>query len=337
MRRSAFQEINKWRSFLNRLTKEERKIEYLIYRLKWNILPKIHFYLRFPTHIDIETTNKCNLRCVMCPHSFPTEEFKKSLTSLDGNIVYKIIDEGAEKGLNSIKMFFRGEPLVDKRIVDFIKYAKERGITEISINTNGQLLSEELSYRLIKSGLDMIVIAMDGNSRATYNKIRVGGDFNKLVQDVESLLELKRKMKSEKPIVRLQFLKVDTNKHEIEDFIKRWDNRVDSLSIKDYTNRGEAQQRLTDNNYIKYSRLPCPQLWQRVTITCNRKVLMCCRDWNCENVIGKIDYENGNTLEKIWKSDMLNNIRQIHLNRQLETIDLCKKCTYKESFDWGKM
>lgn len=339
MKKSAFKEINKVGSFVRKLSTQENKLKFLNYRFRWNYLPRFHVVSRFPTHVDIETTNKCNLRCVMCPHDFPTPEFKKTLGSMSIDMAKQIIDEGSQKGLASIKLNWRGEPLLwRKHLAETIKYAKKRGIVEIIINTNGLLMDEEFSRDIITSGLDMIVFSVDGNSEETYSEVRRGGNYNKLVRNIERFLELRNSMGLSKPLVRVQMVKMDTNLHEVKPFIERWSPLVDSITFQDYTNRGENSDRLTKGgeDFVKVGRRACPQIWQRIIVTWDGKVVMCCRDWESENVLGELDYSAGKNIEYFWRGEELSNIRRFHLGNKLNSITACSKCSYKESFQWAR-
>ena len=273
----------------------------------------------------------------MCSHSFSTPEFRKSLGSMDVELARQIINEGSRKGMASIKLNWRGEPLLWKdHLVSTIKYAKEMGIIEIILNTNGLLLDGDLSREIIMAGLDQIIISVDGDSEETYTKIRKGGDFGKLVGNIEKFLEIRDTLKVSKPLVRLQLVKMDTNIHEVESFIKRWSNMVDSITFQDYTNRGEGTERLTKdgNGLRKVGRRACPQIWQRIVVTWDGKVIMCCRDWDSKNVLGKLDYSEGRDLEYFWRGEKLQNIRKLHLENKVNDITACSECSYKESFKW---
>ena len=339
MKRSAFKEVNKIGSFLGKFTVSENRIKFLKYRFRWNHLPKFHLVSRFPTHVDIETTNKCNLRCIMCPHSFPTPEFRKSLGSMDVELARRIIDEGSRKGLASIKLNWRGEPLLWKaHLAETIRYAKDHGIIDIIMNTNGLLLDDELSRDIVASGLDLIVFSIDGNSEETYGEIRKGGNFDRLVYNIERFLNIRNSMGLSKPLVRVQMVKMDSNIHEVNEFIGRWDPLVDSITFQDYTNRGEDTERLRPDkeSFEKAGRRACPQIWQRIIVTWDGKVAMCCRDWESENVLGKLDYTVGKDLEYFWRGEKLNKIRGLHLEKRLDDVTACEKCSFKESYQWQK-
>ena len=122
-------------------------LKYRLYRLRWNWAPKLRYVTRYPTHIDFETTNKCNLRCVMCAREF----MEANKGEIDFDLFKKVIDEAAGNGLKSIKLNWRGEPLIHPKVPEMVEYAKNKGVIEVMFNSNGILLTKELSRKLINT------------------------------------------------------------------------------------------------------------------------------------------------------------------------------------------
>jgi radical SAM protein with 4Fe4S-binding SPASM domain len=334
VRKTAYKEISKFNT-LKEIWKRGFDWKYWVYRLKWHLAPKLKFVTKFPVHLDIESTNCCNLKCIMCPHSNPTREFKKSLGFMDIDLFKKIIDEGAKRGLYSIKLNWRGEPLVHKKCDEMVEYAKKKGILEVQFNTNGLLLNKELSERLINAGLDRIIFSVDAASEETYKKIRRGGDYNKLLKVIKEFINIKKLKKSKKPFIRMQLVKMDYNVSELDKFIEMWSPMVDQISTQEYTSRQEGERKLTSSEE-SIGRLPCRQIWQRLVITKDGDVVMCCRDWDSEQVLGKLDYKNNKEVMYFWKGETLSRIREMHKRKELNKIPVCKKCTYKESYNWKR-
>lgn len=339
MKKTAFKELKGVSNFLKKLLNSQNKWQFIWYRLRWNLLPWFHWVSQFPVHIDIEITNCCNLRCVMCPHGFQTAEFKKGLGSMDFDLAQRIIDEGTKKGLASIKVNWRGEPLLwRKHLSAFIRYMKERGVIDVIMNTNGLLLDKEFSEDLIAARLDQIVFSVDGNSPENYQSIRKGGDFDKLVSNIEEFICIRNASRQKRPLVRVQMVKQDNNLHEVDGFVKRWSGLVDSITFQDYTNRGEDKERLNafSDGFRKAERRACPQIWQRIVVTWDGKLIMCCRDWEAESLVGVLDYQNGKDIEYFWKGKVLSGVRTQHLRKKLDKVPVCAKCSYKESYYWIK-
>ncbi|MCK4463859.1 MAG: radical SAM protein [Candidatus Omnitrophica bacterium] len=331
-KQSAFKEVKKFSIYY------KFNAPYLLYRTKWNMAPRLKWVTKFPIHIDIESTNMCNLKCVMCPHGFENEEyqreFRKTLGIMNWDLYKDIIDEGSKKGLKSIKLNWRGEPLMAKDfLLKAIKYARSKGILEISINTNGLLLNKDFSRNLINSGLDRIIFSVDGASKKTYEKIRRGGNFEKLIDNINIFLAIRNKLNMKRPYVRVQMVKMSENLNEVDNFLDMWKDKVDSITFQDYTNRGESAERLIEKS--SYSgRFPCPQIWQRIVIAWDGNVIMCCRDWDSLNKLGKLDYSYGKDIGYFWKGPELTRIRDMHRKRELSKIEACAKCAFKETFNW---
>ena len=133
---------------------------YWEYRRRWEEDPKRRVAGRFPIHLDIEATSACNIRCVMCPRTEMVEAgtFWK-VEMLDFEVYKRLIDEGVQNGLCSIKYNYLGEPTLHPQIVEMIEYAKAAGVLDVMFNTNATRLDAELSRRLIASGLDKHLIS----------------------------------------------------------------------------------------------------------------------------------------------------------------------------------
>jgi len=322
MKKTAFKEIKNIGVGLD--------FRFWFYRLKWHWCPKLQIVPKFPTNLDLEVTNLCNLKCVMCPHSF--DNHKDNFGFLDLNLAKRLIDEGSRNGLCAIKFNWRGEPLLHKDLPEMIRHAKQKGILETLVNTNGQLLTPKKSEALISAGLDKIIFSCDGATRETYEKIRRGASFRKFIKNIIGFVNIRNSKGLKKPLVRIQMVKMDSNISEVNDFVKMWKPIVDSITTQDYTSRGEKDRRLSTQEE-KTGRLPCPQIWQRIIVTWDGKVIMCCRDWFLKTVLGDIE---GKTIESFWHGEKLNRIRQFHSQNQLIQVLACQDCTFKESYDWRK-
>ena len=330
-RKSAFKVEG---SFLDKLKSEFKKgfnTKYRIYRTKWKYAPKLKYVLKFPTHVDIESTNTCNLKCSMCPHSKPTKEFQKSLGFMDMELYKKIIDQGIKNGMCSIKLNWRGEPLMHPKIAEMVQYAKEKGVLEVQMNTNGLLLNPELSEKLIDAKLDRMIFSVDGIKKETYEKIRVQGNYETLLDNIKTFVKIRNEKGLKKPLVRMQMVKMDCNINELEEFKSYWKPIVDEITTQNYTSRNEGETKFKGDSKIK-GRLPCPQIWQRIVVSWGGKVIMCCRDWESENPIGKLDETT--TLKDIWKGKIITEIRKLHKQKRLDKIPICKKCSFCESYNW---
>jgi radical SAM protein with 4Fe4S-binding SPASM domain len=285
--------------------------EYQEYRKKWNEYPKRRILNDFPLHLDIESTNACNLRCIMCPRNFMTEK----IGYIEWALFQKIIDEGARYQLPSIKLNYRGEPLLYPQLPDMVAYAKSQGIMEVQFNTNGLLLSEKKITALIDAGLDRIIFSVDGATRETYERIRTGSNYEKVVNNIKTMVKTRNERGLKRPSVRVQMVKMKENEHEVADFLKMWlpvANRV-AVSI-------EREPMGTEKEVAHF---PCPQIWQRLMVCWDGEVRMCCGDWEGEIILGNA---RESTIYELWHSEKLNKIRELHAQNRYNEIPACARC-----------
>jgi len=296
----------------------EETEEYKEYRRKWNENPKNKVVGDFPVHLDFETTTICNLKCYMCFQSFDPPY----PAILDIDLFKKVIDEGSKKGLCSIKLQYRGEPLTDKRIPEMVKYAKDKGVIEVMFNTNATLLDEKMARALIEAGLNKIICSVDGCTKETYESVRIGATWEVTRDNILRLQKIKKEMGITHPIVRVQMVDTPRNHKEIKEYIEYWGNLVEDVAIEDM-----LDYKAEDKDETPLPNFSCGQLWQRLMILADGDVVPCCRAVQGGNnklmVLGNIKED---TIENIWKGKALQNIRDLNSNGQSHLIDMCARC-----------
>jgi radical SAM protein with 4Fe4S-binding SPASM domain len=315
-------------------TFDESLERYRNYRKEWVLRGKDHLSGNFPLHVDIETANFCNLRCTMCAIDFTLEKGK--LISWD--LVKQIIDEGASYGLPSLKFNFRGEPLLHPELPRYVRYAKEKGILETQFNTNAMLLHGKMAEGLLDSGLDRMIVSMDGVTAETYNKIRVHGNFDRVLKNVQEFIRMRNERGLRNPMVRIQMVCMYDNQQDILAFIQYWRGIVDHIGLIRYRNpEGEMQsgQRI---DLAPTQTIPCRQLWQRLMVTSDGRVLMCCGDHDAREVLGRLQEQS---LKEIWDGATLGYNRMLHLEGRSDEMEICRKCEVnkvapKEEWVWLK-
>jgi len=323
-------------------------------------------------------------------------------------LYYAIIDQCVELGVPSIKLNWRGESLLHPLLPEFIDYAKKAGILETTINTNAVTLDEAKSGALIESGLDLIIYSFDGGTKETYEKMRVGrfkeNRFEQVYENIRRFANIRREMGAVFPRTKIQMILTEDTFSEKERFFELFSDCVDDVSVKAYSERGgklldldeETQRILGDyledrgisksaahwrdldgNLFISTGRLPCEQIYQRLMVTYDGRVSMCCYDWGSEYPIGYVDsraFEDGDqdykaaienarkgkkgfellskirmpkrymkppqkvqTLKEIWHSDILNDVRHKHCEGRIEDIPICRRCLFKDTYQWIKV
>jgi len=301
--------------------------EYWEYRKKWSENSEKQIVEDFPLHLDLEASRSCNLRCPMCPRTIKIERGEElDEGDMDFELYKKIVDEGAREGLYSIKLSYLGEPLVCKDLVKMVAYAKEKGIIDVMFNTNGALLTEDVSKELINAGLDKIFISFDSVDKEKYEKIRVGTTFDRVFGNVKNFVKLRDELNSLSPIVRVSMTVMQENKDEVLDYMKLWAPIVDLIGFGDYINPqqkdSKAQERsITERKQPKH--FICAQLYQRLVIHWDGKIGLCCADYDAEMGLGNAKDID---IKEVWKGEKMQNIRRLHEQGQWFKVNICTKC-----------
>lgn len=277
----------------------------------------------FPKVVLIDTISYCNLRCSMCVH----KEMRRKKGVMPWNLFTKIIDEIAETNKDvRVWMVFFGEALILKRkkptIFEMIAHAKSRGLKDVVLNSNGNLLDNEAARGLIESGLDAIYIGIDAFKPETYAKVRVGGNYKKTVDNVINLINLKKQMNSEHPVVHAQFVEMDINKDEKKDFIEFWKAYGAIAKIRpkvSWAGKIESPNLILGNQ----DRWPCHWAMQTMSITDSGKVVTCAVDLDACFIAGDI---NNQSLKEVWKG-RLKELRQLHISGRYDELpENCRDC-----------
>jgi radical SAM protein with 4Fe4S-binding SPASM domain len=272
-----------------------------------------------PRLIWVEPTSACNLRCIMCDRK-AVESRKTGV--MDFEIYTRIIDEAAAMGASEIAMGLGGEPLIHPRLPEMIKYARSKGLS-VSFNTNANLLDEAKARAILESGLDKIVFSVDGACQETYEKIRVGGNFATVTENLKRFLALKKEMGLDKPRTVFQTIIMKGTENEIGTVIDTWHPLVDEVSVAAVAEYGDVGGVSLVRRNRKSPRIPCPLLWFSLSVQWNGDVTVCCNDMGGELVIGNITRDS---LKDLWQSDRLNTMRRVLRKGEKGRIPRCDRC-----------
>jgi MoaA/NifB/PqqE/SkfB family radical SAM enzyme len=299
---------------------KHRSPEYWDYRKKWAEQPKNLHAGDFPLNLDIETTNICNLLCAMCPRTIQIDNGTYvDIGTMDMEMYKRIIDEGAENGLCSIKLNFLGEPLLDRYLIDRIKYAKSKGIIEVMFNTNATALSEEMSHKLLEAGLDSIFFSVDSINRENFNKIRIGADYDKVVQNIINFVRIKNEGNYKHVQTRTSMVVMPSNKHEVEAYTKFWLPIVGIVGYGEWVEHTSTQGVIEDYN----PDFVCAQPFQRMFVMYDGVCTPCCVDDGRGYILGDA---RKNTIKEIWHGPQYQRLRNAMTNGRYKDIDICAKC-----------
>ena len=399
---------------------EEMKARYVAYRRGWRAIPEeaiargLHdtFYAEMkhpPKSVDIETAAVCDLACPHCFRQYIVTPDKL----ISDELYFRVVDQAAELGVPSIKLNWRGEPLLHPRLPEYVACAKQKGILETIINTDAVTLNAAKARALIEAGLDLMIYSFDGGTAETYNKIRVGrfkqNHFEDVYENIVRFHAIRQELNSPFPRTRIQMVLTPDAMNEVDEFRRLFESVVDDVLIKAYEERGwgltlfsgEEQailkERLSERAgkdieelpqtmiwkkpsgefLVANGRLPCQQPYQRLMVSYDGSVYMCCNDWGNEHSVGYLDragYENGmkdyevvythvqkrdkgfellqnvkmpkrynhpkprvSTLPEIWDGLEMNKVRRMHVEGKIDDIPACRKCTFRDTFRWEKL
>jgi radical SAM protein with 4Fe4S-binding SPASM domain len=296
--------------------------EYWEYRRKWEEYPKRMYAGEFPIHLDIETTNACNLKCPMCPRTIQSLESSGKVGFMDFDFYKSLIDQGAESGLCSVKLNYLGEPLIHPDVVKQVMYAKEKGVIEVMFNTNAVALTEKVSRELLEAGLDSIFFSVDSPYPERYNEIRVGADFTQVVENIRKFIKLKNELGYKHVHTRVSMVVMDHTRQELEDF-KKFGFEVLGVDAVGFGEHIEYPLKESFYPRIYNPQFVCAQLFQRMFIMWDGIVVPCCVDCERELVLGNAKKEK---LKDIWCNEKYKRFREMHTMGRYYEVPLCRRC-----------
>jgi len=309
--------------------RDYRDERYREYRRKWDEHPRRRYPGEFPLHLDLDTTNACNLKCVMCPrtHFIKTHNRKWApngrIGFMDFDLFRRLVDQAAAEGAYSIKMNYLGEPLLHPRVVNQIRYAHDRGL-EVMMNTNATLLNEIMSHRILEAGLDDIFFSVDSPYPEEYERIRVGADFHQVIGNISNFIRIKD---------RLGYRHVQTRVSMVLDWIHRNDRKI----ITDYRSlfNGLGVDEIgfglpTDMNtdyWTSHGRVPgfvCRDIYSRMFVFWDGLIGPCCGEWERGYILGDA---RSDRLKDVWTGERYRTLREAHEQGHYERIPICRACS----------
>jgi radical SAM protein with 4Fe4S-binding SPASM domain len=291
-----------------------------------------------PFTISIEPTTSCNLRCPECPSGL--RQFSRNTGKISLELYQDIIDQ-LHQDLFYLILYFQGEPYLHPLFFRMAEYARKKNIYTAT-STNAHFLTDNLARKTVESGLDRIIISLDGLDQETYEKYRVGGNLEKVIEGTKNLVRWKRELKSKTPFIILQFIVFRTNEHQVGQVRKLAEELgVDKLELKtaQVYNYEEGNPLIPENE--KFSRYKaaskgkylidnplnnhCLRMWRGCVITWDGLVVPCCFDKDADHRLGDL---KKNTFRDIWRGKDYDDFRRKLFSARRE-IDICRNCTEK--------
>jgi radical SAM protein with 4Fe4S-binding SPASM domain len=290
-----------------------------------------------PVSISFEPTTSCNLRCPECPSGL--RAFTRPTGMLEKDFFSQTIDE-IHKDLLYLIFYFQGEPYLNTSFLDMVKYASDKGIYTAT-STNAHYLNDEAARKTVESGLDRLIISIDGTTQETYKQYRVGGNLEKVIEGAKNIVKWKKELNSKTPFVFFQFLVVKHNEHQIEEIqqlakeIGVDEVRFKSAQVYDYENdpnqliptidKFSRYKKNKDGTYTPKNKLAnrCWKLWHANVITWDGLVVPCCFDKDAMHQLGNLKNQSFKT---VWNNDNYKQFRaELMMGRK--NIDICSNCS----------
>ncbi len=282
--------------------------------------PRNEWY-HFPKFIALEASRLCNLRCTMCAlhsdfidHSH-TDDHPKHF---DLGRYRAILDqlEPYKKHL-SIAPQFWGEPFMSPYLKDMIREGCSRGYT-LGFTTNGTLWDDAMIDFMIEQQVQIICVSLDGATKATYEQVRIGADFDKVIANLNRLLERKRELGSQLPYLQINMALFPENRHEQEKLVRDWLGRANVVSVGN-----NCVNNVVPELHFRPERIPCPTLWLGMHINTNGDVVACCNDTRYEEVMGNVFTT---PILEVWNNEKYRRFRTMQLRREWMDIPMCVRC-----------
>lgn len=292
--------------------------QYNNYRLKWDETNRCKHH-PFPIQLDIEVIDACNLSCTYCfRHKDNSSKLGikvNSGTMMSLELYKKIIAQAKEGGVQSINLGFSGECLLHKDLSEMINMAHDAGIFDIRILTNGILLTNELTEKLLESKLTLFSLSVDATTKETYKKLKGIDGLDKVHKNIKYLYSRKKEKNLKFPIVRVTYYISPDSRKEIKKCIENLSDCVDLIHFKEFLDLDVLRPLdEIDSN--------CRMPFQRLSIYANGNVAACCTIfYAAKMIIGNI---NESTLQEIWDSGERKFIRDGLESRN--PIPTCIKC-----------
>jgi radical SAM protein with 4Fe4S-binding SPASM domain len=289
-----------------------------------------------PFTISIEPTTACNLRCPECPSGL--RSFSRPTGNLRADFFRRTIDD-LYRDLYFLIFYFQGEPYINPEFLDMVKYASQKGIYTIT-STNGHFLSEENARRTIESGLDRLIISVDGSTQEVYEQYRKSGNLDQVLQGARNVVKWKKQLGSKTPHLIFQFLVVRPNEHQIPEIYRlAKEIGIDEVKLKtaqiyDYAqgnslipvqDQYSRYRQQADGSYRIKNKLlnHCWKLWHACVITWDGMVVPCCFDKDAQYRMGNLQDQS---LRKVWQQKPYQEFRK-NILKGRDQIDICTNCT----------
>lgn len=290
---------------------------YRAYRRNWVEYAKNQYVSEYPLLVDIELSTVCNLHCPMCYTI--TEDFKKSVRRqfMSMELFHKIVDEIGGK-VPAVRLSLRGEPTLHPDFVSCIRACKERGIGEVSFLTNASTLTKDRFIEFAEAGADWITVSIDGIGE-TYESIRRPLRFADTLKRLQDIHEVKAQRGWKRPVIKIQSI-WPAIQADPSAFYNTYAPYVDLVAFNPLISGYSSHE---NSGVVYLEDFSCPQLYQRLVIGADGRVLLCANDEEGRRVLGDM---NQQSVYEIWHGEPIEIIRALHRKNAFREVDVCRDC-----------
>jgi len=277
-------------------------------------------------NLYVETTNICNYKCRMCAAQ---TGLKRATGFMDFELYKKIIDEAADMGISRIVPQIWGEPLLHPRFVEMVQYAKGRGMY-VEFTTNGLLMDEKMSRKLLGTGVDIIVVSFHGFTPEGYKRIHGIDGFDRVVKNIKALCKLKKDGGFAAPKVTIQSIITEDNFKDVHKVFSIFKDVADGISV--FNCGFHPDDNTNDLRIVKFDcrrSNPCVMLFTTMAVSWDGRVGICCRDKDFRTELGNV--QDG--LLNLYNSEKMRSYRKVHLLGMFEKMPVCAKCVDYSVFE----
>jgi pyruvate-formate lyase-activating enzyme len=299
-----------------------------------------------PTVVELNMTNRCNIRCVTCRHTeeeiipwadveHPAEKRTSSIAvgTMHSRLLEKITADEAIHSVLLWKLYGSGESIMNPDIYGTIRRLTENRAATI-LSTNGMALTRENVRKLMNSGLDLLKIAVSGFSQGVYSKYHRGGDIERILNNLRTLEALRRDAASSMVVV-VDYLMFEHNRHEVAPMRAFCKETGLDMMVREASLMKQADAGISATSAILQSPRCCDWIWKMMTFDWDGTVRPCCWYFFSEHPEDLGIYEAPNTIRSIWNSDRFAHYRRVHAQQGRSAFAVCRDC-YQHGLNFGR-
>ncbi|WP_299979417.1 radical SAM/SPASM domain-containing protein [Desulfobacula sp.] len=288
--------------------------------------------IEVPFLVFLDPSDVCNFQCKFCPTGDRAliKKIKRNSCLMDFDLFKKVIDDLCEfkKPIKVLRLYKDGEPLLNPRFPDMVRYAKKSGCAlQIDTTTNGSLLNPRLNLKIIEAGLDRIHISLEGLSQESYKEFagyRI--NFEKFVDNIRHYYEHKKEC-----LVCIKIVGDNLSKEAKGHFFDIFGNISDRIFVEHIAPcwpQFEMHEVIPNSNVGIYGQEikeveVCPYIFYSISINADGKVSLCFLDWARELIVGDARAES---IKDIWNNEIMFNYRKMHLLKKRKEHKICAVC-----------